>query len=127
MISWSKLPFLSIYVLLFELALSPIHSSIAWASSESDNLNNTYAESNDSHQDSWVEEINTHWGGRFKITGRASDVADDTFFEPVGTGTYYDGNLNFRLINETFLSDSLFFEVDYELSGAAGDIIDFKK
>lgn len=109
--------------MLFGLTLSPFHFSIAWASSESDHIDNAYAENNDSHQYSWFDEINTHWGGRFKITGRASDVADDTFFEPVGTGTYYDGNANFRLINETFLSDSLFCEIDYELIGATGDSI----
>jgi hypothetical protein len=118
-----KLLFISIGVLLFGLALSPNHSAIAWASSESENLDDTSAENNDSQQDSWFEEIDTHWGGRFKITGRASDAADDTFFEPVGTGTYYDGSFNFRLINETFLFDSLFFEIDYELIGAAGDLI----
>jgi hypothetical protein len=123
MINGLKFSFISICVLFTGLTTPPIHSAIAWASSRSDNPDNTYAESNDTHQDSWFEKIDSHWGGRFKITARASDAADDTFFEPVGTGTYYDGSANFRLINETFLSDSIFFEVDYELIGAGGDLI----
>jgi hypothetical protein len=41
----------------------------------------------------------------------------------VGTGNYYDGSANLRLINETFLTDSVFFEVDYELIWAGGDIV----
>jgi len=123
MSSCLKLSFLPICVLLFGLALSPIHPSIAWASSERDNQDYSDADSNDTQKDSWFEKINTHWGGRFKITGMASEAADDTFFEAVGTGTYFDGSTNFRLINETFFSDSLFFEIDYELIGAAGDLI----
>ncbi|UCG06405.1 MAG: hypothetical protein JSV83_21265 [Desulfobacterales bacterium] len=118
-----KLAFIGIFFLLLALILAPIHSDFTWASSESDNLDSTPAESNDSQQDSWLEEIDMRWGGRFKISGALSEVTDDTFFEPVGTGKYYDGSANFRLINETFLSDSLFFEVDYELIGAAGDSI----
>ena len=123
MISWSKLWFISICLLLFGLALSPLLCANIWASTEDDTLENTLAESHNSQQPSWFQDIDTHWGGRFKITGRASDATDDTFFEPAGTGTYYDGSANFRLINETFFSDSLFFEIDYELIGAAGDII----
>jgi hypothetical protein len=74
-----------------------------------------------SPQKSFWENINTHWGGRFKTTGNVSRVTDDTIFAPVGTGTYYDGSSNFRLINETFFTDSVFFEVDYELILAGGD------
>jgi hypothetical protein len=49
---------------------------------------------------------------------------DDTIFVTVGTGSYYyDGRANLRLINEAFFTDSLFFEVDYELIWAGGDTI----
>jgi len=75
-----------------------------------------------SPQKSFWENINTHWGGRFKTTGNASRITDDTIFAPVGTGTYYDGSSNFRLINEIFFTDSVFFEVDYELILAGGDV-----
>jgi len=67
--------------------------------------------------------IDTHWGGRFKTSGRVSQTDDDTIFEPVGTGTYWDGSFNFRLMNETFFSDSVFTDIAYELIGAGGDTV----
>ena len=76
-----------------------------------------------SSQNSFWKKIDTHWGGRFKTTGTGSRVTDDTIFASVGTGNYYDGSANLRLINETFFSDSLFFEIDYELIWAGGDTI----
>ncbi len=79
--------------------------------------------SNQSSQKSFWKNIDTHWGGRFITTGTGSRVTDDTIFAPVGTGNYYDASANLRLINETFFTDSLFFEVDYELIWAGGDII----
>ena len=78
---------------------------------------------NQPFQRSFWKNIDTHWGGRFKITGAGSRVTDDTIFSPVGTGNYYDGSANLRLVNETFFSESLFFEVDYELIWAGGDTI----
>ena len=76
-----------------------------------------------SSQKSYFNNFDSHWGGRFKFTGTGSRVTDNTLFAPVGTGNYYDGSANFRLINETFFTDSLFFEVDYELIWAGGDTI----
>jgi hypothetical protein len=76
-----------------------------------------------SSQKSYFSSIDSHWGGRFKFTGTGSRVTDDTLSAPVGTGSYYDGSANFRLINETFFTDSLFFELDYELIWAGGDTI----
>ncbi len=71
----------------------------------------------------WYKNFDIRWGGRLKTAGAASRVTSDTPFAPVGTGTYYDGSTNFRLINETFFSDFLFFEADYELLWAGGDTI----
>jgi hypothetical protein len=76
-----------------------------------------------SDQESFWENIDTHWGGRLKTTGTVSRVTDDTVFEPVGTGTYYDGSANFRLKNETFFTDSVYSEIHYELIWAGGDLI----
>jgi hypothetical protein len=94
-----------------------------FAQARSDNKEPFYLSSAQSSQSSLWENIDTHWGGRFKTTGTGSRVTDDTLFAPVGTGNTYDGSANFRLINETFFTDSLFFEVDYELIWAGGDII----
>ena len=76
-----------------------------------------------SSQKSFWNNIETQWGGRFKTTGTGSRITENTIFAPVGSGNYYDGSANFRLINETFFTDSVFFEVDYELIWAGGDTI----
>ncbi|MBE9543066.1 MAG: hypothetical protein IMF02_01120, partial [Proteobacteria bacterium] len=77
----------------------------------------------DSPSRPWYENISTHWGGRMKTAGFASRVTDDTIFEPVGTGTYYDAGANFRLTNETFFTDAVFTEIHYELLWFGGDSI----
>ncbi len=69
------------------------------------------------------ENIDTHFGGRLRTTGRALRVDNDTIFAPVGTGTYWDGSFNFRLINETFFTDSVYTDIAYELIGAGGDAV----
>jgi hypothetical protein len=79
--------------------------------------------SNQSENTSFWSKIDTHWGGRLKTSGRVSHTDDNTIFEPVGTGTFWDGSFNFRLINETFFSDSVFTDIAYELIGAGGDTV----
>jgi hypothetical protein len=98
------------------------HGSLL-AQTRSDNKEPLYLSSAQSSQNTFWKDIDIHWGGRFKTTGTGSQVTDDTIFAPVGTGNYYDGSANLRLINETFLTDSVFFEVDYELIWAGGDIV----
>lgn len=71
----------------------------------------------------WYQKITTRWGGRLKTSGAASRVTEDTIFAPAGTGTYFDGSTNFRLINATSFAEWLFFEADYELIWAGGDFI----
>lgn len=78
---------------------------------------------NGSANPSFWSTIDTHWGGRLKTSGRVSQTNDDTIYEPVGTGTYGDGSFNFRLINETFFSDSVFTDIAYELIGVGGDTV----
>jgi len=72
---------------------------------------------------SFRQKLDTHWGGRLKTSGRVSQTDEDTIFEPVGTGTYWDGSFNFRLINETFFSDQVVTDIAYELIGAGGDTV----
>jgi len=79
--------------------------------------------SNSSDQKSFRENIDTHFGGRLRTTGRALRVDNDTIFAPVGTGTYWDGSFDFRLINETFFTNSVYTDIAYELFGAGGDAV----
>ena len=71
----------------------------------------------------WHENISTRWGGRLKGAGYASRITDDTIFDPVGTGTYWDATTNFRLTNETFFTDSVITEIHYELLWFGGDSV----
>ena len=70
---------------------------------------------------SWLGNLDTRFGGRFKITGSVSWPDADSIFEPVGTGTYYDGSIDLRLTNETFFSDRLFLKTHYEAILVGGD------
>ncbi|MBT8370115.1 MAG: hypothetical protein KJO34_04070 [Deltaproteobacteria bacterium] len=100
------------------LAVFQINSKFAEAQSQS-----PPSPSIQSNEKSFWEDIDTRFGGRFRGTGRAFRVDEDSFFEPVGTGTYWDGSFNFRLSNETFFTDSVFTDVAYELIGAGGDLV----
>jgi len=105
------------------ISLTVFQYATTFVQAQSDNEQSPSPISSQSIHKSFWENIDTHWGGRFKTTGTGSRVTDDTIFAPVGSGNYYDGSANFRLINETFFTDSVFFEVDYELIWAGGDTI----
>jgi len=70
---------------------------------------------------SWHEKIDTEWGGHIKARGRASRPDDASIFGPVGTGTYYDGNLEGRLKNRLFFAHWGYFETHYEAVLSGGD------
>jgi hypothetical protein len=67
-----------------------------------------------SRADSWLDQIDTHWGGRFKAIGSATFARDDTIFEPVDTGTYLNLDTDLRINNDTFLGDWGHIETQYE-------------
>ena len=69
----------------------------------------------------WLDQIDTRFSGRLKTTATVSWPDADSIFEPVGTGTLFDGSVDLRLINETFFSDRLFFETHYEAILTGGD------
>ena len=70
---------------------------------------------------SWLGNLDTRFGGRFKTTGSVSWPDADSIFEPVGTGTYYDGSVDLRVTKETFFSYQLFLETHYEAILVGGD------
>jgi hypothetical protein len=114
---------------------------IAQASLESNIVVAEFSETTDSQSPAWYDGIDIRWGGRIRATGRVSEANDDTFLAPVASGALYDGSAanddtflapvasgalydgsaDFRLINETFFSDQLYFEGAYELILAGGD------
>lgn len=71
----------------------------------------------------WSDVFDSSWGGRVKTTGWVSWPDNDGIYKPVGTGTFYDGSANLRLINDTFISNWGHFEFHNETVLAAGDTI----
>ena len=116
-----KSALISICILISGFALSFEHSDTARAASDNHDLESTAAESIDTIKPSWLDLIDMHWSGRFKVTGSIARANDDTFLEPVASGNQYDGSADLRLINETFVSDWLYFEGAYELIIVGGD------
>jgi len=69
----------------------------------------------------WYRAIDAEWGGHFKAIGAASWPDDQTCFQYVGTRTYYDGSLDFRLKNKLYFSTWGNFETHYEAILSGGD------
>ena len=69
---------------------------------------------------SWLDQIDMHWGGRLKAIGSATFARNDTIFEPVGSGTYLNLDTDLRINNDTFLGDWGHFEIQYEAILAGG-------
>jgi len=69
----------------------------------------------------WYDKNQIEWGGHFKVRGTVSWPDDQSFYQPVGTGAYYDGSLDFRLKNKVYLADWGHFETHYEAVTLGGD------
>lgn len=69
----------------------------------------------------WYDISQMEWGGQFKVTGSVAWPEDNSFYQPVGTGAYYDGALDFRLKNKLYMSDWGHFETHYEAAALGGD------
>ncbi len=121
MIRYLKSTFIAFCVLWIGITSFPFPPDSVWAESASDNPGDAPAENIDSMKPSWLDQIDMRWGGRFKATGGIARANNDTFLAPVASGNQYDGSGDFRLINETFLSDWYYFEGAYELIMAGGD------
>jgi hypothetical protein len=105
--------------LIFQLALFPAFTGTRalWASTDNPKASTLQvAEKKPPHE--WLE---ARWGGQFKVQGALSWIEDESLFEPVGTGTYYDGNIQGRLNNRLLLGDWGRFDTHYELLLSGGD------
>ena len=99
-------------------------SSPAHPSSDPQISKNNSQEVASSHQkNTWYQNIESEWGGRFKLRGAVSRIDDDSVYEPVGTDTYYDGNADIRLENKLIFSDQVYLETHYELVFLIGDTL----
>lgn len=65
--------------------------------------------------------IKSTWGGYVKLRGQGSQWDDMSYFATTDTGTFWDGNGEFRLTNETDFTDNLRIDVHYEAILSGGD------
>ena len=93
----------------------------AWASALQNSATEARSQESNSDIGSWLDQIDMHWGGRFKAIGSALFARDETIYEPVGTGTYLNLDTNLRINNDTFFSDWGHLETQYEAILAGGE------
>ncbi|MFC1858510.1 hypothetical protein ACFL9U_10880 [Thermodesulfobacteriota bacterium] len=93
----------------------------AWASSATSKQDNH--ELPQSTLKSFLERIQSQWGGHLKVIGTASWPGEESFFHLVDTGSYYDGDVDFRLKNKLYFSSGSYLDTHYELIFSFGDTI----
>ena len=118
---WIKTALIALHTLWFAIAPLPLPPATLGAESDAANASDAAADNIETIKPSWIDQIDIHWGGRFKVTGSIARANNDTFLEPVASGNQYDGSADLRLINETFVSDWFYFEGAYELIIVGGD------
>lgn len=67
------------------------------------------------------EKVESEWGGQIKAQGFVSREEKSSLFAPVGTGTFLDGNVQFRINNDLFFSENTYFTTHYEAVISGGD------
>jgi len=69
----------------------------------------------------WYDALSPQWGGHLRARGSAGRPDDQSVYDLVGTRTYYDGSLEFRLKNKLFFEDWGILETHYEAFLNGGD------
>ncbi|UCH07389.1 MAG: hypothetical protein JSV55_15195 [Deltaproteobacteria bacterium] len=69
----------------------------------------------------WPKDLESEWGGYFKVRGSASWPEDESYFQPVGTDPLYDGTIEARLTSRLFFGTWGTFETHYENILSGGD------
>ena len=72
-------------------------------------------------ESSWLDQITAKWGGHLKVGSMIQQPHGDSYYQLVGTRTYYDGFADLRLLNQLFFSDWGHFEVHYQADIRGGD------
>jgi len=114
--------FILIGFLLFGISLAHIGPVTSWASLDCPDKSASAASENQSVPHApWYKKIDDQWGGHVKGRGSVSWPDDESFFQPVGTGPYYDGNTEVRVKNKLFFGNWGDFETHYEAVFSGGD------
>ena len=109
-------------ILLRTLFFGQISPSTSWASFDSPNNSLDTASKNQStYSKPWYEKVESEWGGHVKIRGYVSWYDDESVFQLVGTGPYYDGYVEGRLKNKFYFGKWGYFNIHYETILSGGD------
>jgi hypothetical protein len=69
----------------------------------------------------WYLNIDDRWGGHLKVCGSVSWPSRESFYQPVGAETLYDGHTEVRIKNRLFFGDWGNLEAHYEWILSGGD------
>ena len=99
--------------------ICPVHS---WASSDfSSESASATSKNQPTPPDHWYKNIDDQWGGYAKVRGSVLWPDDESYFQPVGTDPYYNGNTEVRLKSKLFFGEWGDFETHYEAVFSGGD------
>jgi hypothetical protein len=107
--------------LLLTVSLAHICMGTSWASAKASNKANPVISGNNAKPLSpWYKDIEAEWGGHIKGRWAVSWPEERSIFQPVGTGTFYDGNTEGRLNNRLFFGKWGYLETHYEMILSGG-------
>jgi len=106
----------------FFLCFTTLISVDLWASPDFPDQSTTEAsEISQPDSKSWYENIESQWGGQFKIRGSVSWPDDDSIYYLIDSGPLHDGSADFRLKNKTYLNNWIYSTIHYEAILYGGD------
>jgi hypothetical protein len=91
----------------------------SWASTDDPHqAETTHAESQTTP---WYKKVDWELGGHLKVRGGVSWTDEESFFQPVGTGPFYDGYAEARLTGKLSFGKWGYFEAHHETILSGGD------
>jgi len=121
-------PILPFVELLFFSFVSALPLGISWASPDfPDQTTPAITEISQPDSKSWYENIESQWGGQFKVRGSVSWLDDDSIYYLIDSGPLYDGSADFRLKNKTYLNNWIYSTIHYEAVLYGGDTMHKQK
>jgi len=115
---------LAIIIMLIIGSFTSTSFNVCWAASNSTNEPILKTSQQLPEPDkSWYEKFETEWGGRLRLLGSVSWHDEDTIFDSIESGPYYDGSADFRLMNNTYLNQRTYFTIHYEANYSSGDTL----
>jgi len=127
-LSCNKLAKLHVIGFFLVFSLAGIATDVSWASPDiPDQTRPATTEISQPDSKSWYENIDSRWGGQFKIMGSVSSPDDDSIYHLINSGPLYDGSADFRLKNKTYLNNWIYSTIHYEAVLYGGDTMRTQK